>query len=174
MNRREQRKRRTESSFSLFASVGLHAPSASIRRTSSVVTGGESNGSWKTTIPPLSCEAVGALRPRRKRSDTVRLSETPRSFAWRAASSRMSSSRVGVVLTVKRCLVSYMMSINGTGITPPLWRRPNQFHAPLKSSADLSAEPSPRGLRKHLPSAICHLPSTTPDHPRAAGENFSL
>jgi hypothetical protein len=33
----------------------VHAPSASIRRTSSVVTFGESAGSWNTTRPLLSC-----------------------------------------------------------------------------------------------------------------------
>ena len=81
--------------------AGLHAPSASIRRTSSVVTGGESAGNLKTTIPPLFCEGVGALRPRRMRSDTVLPSEAPRSLACRAAISRMSSSKVSVVLMLE-------------------------------------------------------------------------
>src|SRR5262249_14950062 len=61
--------------------VTLHAPSVSIRRTSSVVTFGESSGRWKTTSPPLSWAGVVALSPRRKRSDTVLPSETPRSLA---------------------------------------------------------------------------------------------
>src|SRR5262249_15781827 len=71
--------------------IALHTPSASMRRTSSVVTFGESAGRWKTTRPSLSFAGVEALNPLRKRSETVLPSETPRSFACRAASSRTSS-----------------------------------------------------------------------------------
>ena len=44
----------------------------------------------------------GASSPRRRRSETDLPSETPRGFAWRAASSRTSSSTVNVVLTTCR------------------------------------------------------------------------
>ena len=76
----------------------IHAPPASILRTSSVVTGGESVGNRKTTRPPSLQEWVGAVRPRRSRSNTVLLSETRRSFACRVTRSRMSSSKFNVVL----------------------------------------------------------------------------
>ena len=81
--------------------VTLHTPSTSMRRTSSRVTFGESAGRWNTTMPSLSWAGVEAFSPLRNRSDTVLPSETPRSLAWRAASSRTSSSNVSVVLTPK-------------------------------------------------------------------------
>ena len=99
--------------------IALHTPSASIRRTSSVVTLGESAGRWKTTRPSLFWAGVGAFKPLRNRSDTVLPSETPRSFAWRLASSKTSSSRVRVVLIRNRCVLVHLMSNHVGYITLP-------------------------------------------------------
>src|ERR1043166_1704208 len=91
--------------------VTVHPPSVSSRRTSSVVTFGESAGSWNMQIPFSSREAVAAFKPRRTRSETVLPSETPRTFARRAANSKTSSSSAIVVLIKTRCHLFYLMSI---------------------------------------------------------------
>ena len=111
--------------------IAVHTPSVSIRRMSFVVTFGESAGRWKTTRPSLFWAGVEAFNPRRNRSDTVLLSETPRSLAWRAASSRTSSSRVRVVLMAKRCLCSCLMSIHVADIIVSKECPANQFHVLL-------------------------------------------
>jgi hypothetical protein len=127
--------------------ITVHAPSASIRRTASVVTEGESAGNWNTTSPPLSWAGVGALKPRRTRSDTVLPSETRRSFAWRAAKARMSSSRDNVVLMAVRCLGLDMMSIGLPRITWPSWCHGIELSASRsrRSRRRLGRNPLPRG-----------------------------
>jgi hypothetical protein len=82
-----------------------HSPSVSSRRTCSVVTRGDSAGSLNTITPPRSWEGVGALRPRRTSSETAFPKDKPRAFAWRAASSTMSSSSVKVVRIDKKMLL---------------------------------------------------------------------